>query len=572
MTCAIITLMTEVTSQTFDDALSEIGDWIASSSYAQAIERCNALAKSYPDAVRLIRLRAITYELQGQATQAIDDYRHLLDIIPADAPAMAGLARSLANAGQHAESAVFALQALAILPEDPDALSIVGRLEDGPVGRGQMAEVRWMFRGGLTNRAFSLIHKLTLAAPDRTDIQIMLAEMLWRSGYKVSTVELCQNILDAQPDCLNAHVILAAVWAQIGNMDIADVHHLAVEHYDPDYRATSEWLGDASPFFVRDAPASPASTPQDEVSPPAAADIDSELDRSAWVDELIAAAGPVAPDAQSSPPSTLSLSKEQDATSSARQLPGEEADIDYDGKVDDTIDTTPLEWIPVHIEDQIDDIPAWLSALSAEKAPATMADRDPNQPADDSAHTPRTGTVTKWSPEPPPTVTFQLATKPTLQEATAVTATNDAQSTLAQEPAATDESTSAPNSALVTAPSVSELGDADSALPARKKERKTKSTTTRPKLAIEEVLGLAHKALEAGDYESAADHYAALIKAGRKLDTVLADLETVTQAHPRVRRFQTMMGDIYTRKGDVNSALIAYHRALETTENRENGD
>ena len=84
-----------------------------------------------------------------------------------------------------------------------------------------------------------------------------------------------------------------------------------------------------------------------------------------------------------------------------------------------------------------------------------------------------------------------------------------------------------------------------------------------PRASTQDLLDLAHKALETGDTEGAADHYATLVKAGKKLEILLAELEAAAHAHPKVRRFLTLLGDVQMRKGDVNAALIAYHRALE---------
>jgi hypothetical protein len=100
------------------------------------------------------------------------------------------------------------------------------------------------------------------------------------------------------------------------------------------------------------------------------------------------------------------------------------------------------------------------------------------------------------------------------------------------------------------------------AAPARKHERKGKSAKAR--LSNDDILAQARKALEAGRYDEAADDYAALISAGKKIDVVLADLDVATHAYPDVRRFHALLGDVYTRKGEVNAALMAYHRSLES--------
>ena len=567
--------MTEVTTLTLQDALSEVGGWIAGSSYEQAIERCDEMAAFYPDAVRLLWARARAYELLGDMARASDDYCRIVDITPADARAMVGLARCQANAGQHAESTVNALQALAFLPNDPDALHIAGNIEDGPVARGEIAMARSLFRGGIINRAFASMRRMITTVPDRADVQIALAEMLWRSGFKVSTVELCQSILDAQPDCLNAHIILAALWAQIGNMDIAGVHQAAVERLDPDYRAAREWLEEASPFVVRDVAAYPQPIPREEVDQPLEQGVDSELDRSAWVDELIAAASPVAPtpEAPALPPTENRAPDLMDAKADP------DADAEAYAEGEGVIGTTPLEWSPAHAEDQAEDIPAWLTALRTEKAPETVAETDPDQPIEraadenDALHrSTRTGTVTKWSPEPPPTVTLTVASAPsgTAPVPAPVIQTPQAPPLELQVGVATDESLApaipSPTPAPEFAP-VSDIPEIGSSFPARKKARKAR--VAKPKLSTDNLLDMAHKALETGDYEVAADHYATLVRAGKKLDTLLAELDAAAQAYPRVPHFYTLLGDVYKRKGDIDAALIAYHRALATAETRD---
>jgi cytochrome c-type biogenesis protein CcmH/NrfG len=98
----------------------------------------------------------------------------------------------------------------------------------------------------------------------------------------------------------------------------------------------------------------------------------------------------------------------------------------------------------------------------------------------------------------------------------------------------------------------------------RKRERKASARVRKAKSGNDDLLSLARKAVEASRYDEAADYYTSLIASGKKLDTILADLDMATHANPGVRRFHALLGDVYTRKGDVNAALMAYHRAQES--------
>jgi hypothetical protein len=271
---------------------------------------------------------------------------------------------------------------------------------------------------------------------------------------------------------------------------------------------------------------------------------------------LIAAASPVAPVA---PAREFGVDGAHDP---------DDGDTEAYAEGEAVIGTTPLEWTPVHVEDQVEDMPAWLTVLRTEKAPDSGVETGFDQPIeraddpDDQPYTPaRTGTATKWSPEPPPTVTLNLASAPTgpAPVPTSVPASEPPIAATSEDNEPLEPPTPAIQSAVM--PDIQEMAPS---LPARKKAHNAK--TPKPKLSTEDLLDMAHKALETDDFEGAADYYALLVKAGKKLDVLLAEIDAAAQAHPKVRRFHRLLGDVYMRKGDVNAALIAYHRALETTE------
>ena len=76
-------------------------------------------------------------------------------------------------------------------------------------------------------------------------------------------------------------------------------------------------------------------------------------------------------------------------------------------------------------------------------------------------------------------------------------------------------------------------------------------------------LALARQAIEAGQYEQAVEQYGSLIAADSQFDAVLADLDRITHARPELKEFHKLLGMLYERKGEVNAALMAYHRALD---------
>ncbi|HEY3340620.1 MAG TPA: tetratricopeptide repeat protein, partial [Anaerolineae bacterium] len=351
--------MSDLSTLTLNDALSEVGASVAAHQFEPAIQRCNELLAAYPSAVRVIRARAQALEKSGRPSSASEDYRRVLEILPTDDGAMLGLARCLSTADKSGEAATLARQALDYVPQNAEALQIAGIEPAGRPPEGDIARSRALLRGGIAGRAITLMRRMNEAEPDRTDVQVLLAEMLWRNGVRITTAELCQAILDEQPDCLNAHVILSAIWAQAGNHDLEALHQRALQPLDPDYRQTFEWLGDASPLQPHDVPALLNASPQPPAAPQAQPPADGDPDRSAWVEDLIASSGPVTP-----------LPPQERPTSVAPANPVSESEV-YAGEV---TDTAPLEWAPVETDhtgsadEAASELPQWLRNLQASAA------------------------------------------------------------------------------------------------------------------------------------------------------------------------------------------------------------
>ena len=575
--------MSDLSTLTLDAALSEISEWVAAHQFEQAIQRCNELLAAYPAAVRVIRARAQALESSEEPAQAIDDYRRVLEILPTDDASLLGLARCLNTADQRSEAATLARQVLDYAPQNAEALQIASDELIGKPPDGIIARSRALLRGGITGRAITLMRRINEAEPDRTDVQALLAEMLWRNGVRITTAELCQAILDDQPDCLNAHVILSAIWAQAGNSDLEALHHRAIEPLDPDYRQTYEWLGDASPLQPRDVPALPNAPTQ----PPAGAEAsaaelagqeppaeDGDRDRSAWVDDLIASSGPVTP----LPPQEAPTRVPTDTAISESEV--------YAGEV---TDTAPLEWAPAEsdhvsaVDEAMSELPQWLRDLQASaahepameeaEAPSSSApaEEDETEPAPPLAEGEVVALETDWTPvtaepssagEPEALSTAPADAAPASEPEEPPATSDDAPPEGVEAPAATPAE-EIPVESSPALPVVDVPAPVKPMMPARKHGHKGKGKS-KARLGNDEVLAQARKALEAGRYDEAADHYGNLISAGKKLDVVLADLDVATHAYPDVRRFHALLGDAYTRKGDVNAALIAYHRALES--------
>jgi tetratricopeptide (TPR) repeat protein len=270
---------------TLSDALSEVDTALAASDNERAAGLASELLLAYPNAVNVLRQRARALTAAGRSLQAAEVHRRVLEILPADGEAIAGLARTLHAAGQHAEARDAARQALDYFPID-DLMQRIAANEGLPFQPEptslHLYKARVHVQAGLNNRGAAGLRGVMAKWPERADIKIAFMQALWRKGARIAAAEQAQAVLDEYPYCLNAHLLMLALWRDAGASDMERVHLQAINQVDPDHRATRAMLGTQSPLPVQDVPARPAQSTE-----PATADED-PLAREAWVDSLMA--------------------------------------------------------------------------------------------------------------------------------------------------------------------------------------------------------------------------------------------------------------------------------------------
>lgn len=473
----------------------------------QAVVICDDLLDAYPDAVRALRLRGQALEALGDAARASQDYERVLDISPTDTATALSFAKALSRLGRKDEAALQAQHLLDFMPNDADAQHIAAQAVTLHVGDalppvGRLAAARAQFAVGRNQQALNTVRKLATQSPDRLDVRLVWAEFLWRDGQRIQAADVCQQILDEQPDCLLAHALLAQVWQGQGqSMDgLRVVHVRAVNETDPDHRETEALLGPQDLFEVADVPAAPMLTgfAEEDVQ-----DTSDDPDHEDHLNRLMGAdVGPIAPQA----------AWPQDAGEDVEIIASEEDPHGVIGSY------SPLDW--ERNQSQADAPVAearadWLKALEEKSVPEPE-----DAPVEPPPVEPAPVRPLEWMP-------VASADKP--------------------ESAAIPISIQAP--ALAIAPP---------APPFTPKPSKP----VRPKLARNDVLGAARNAVQDESPESAVELYRKLIKANKQVDEVLTDVMALAATQPS-RDWFLLLGEAYTSKGKIEAALEAYKRANE---------
>ncbi|PJF47962.1 MAG: hypothetical protein D6709_03090 [Chloroflexi bacterium] len=506
---------------TLGDVLSEVEAAIAAGDHDRAIALTDDLLQSYPDAIGVWRARAEAFDASGRPFQASEAYRRVLDIAPADVNAMRRLALALSHAGQGAEAKLVARQALDYAPEDEALLRIVAARDaedaEWPEVGAALREGLNDVRAGLFDRGITRLHSVVAQCPDRADALVALAHALWEAGLRVAAAEACQFILDIQPDCLNAHALLLALWRRIGPPGLEQAHLNAIERLDPDHRHVKALLGDDSPLEVVSVPAVRQPSAQ------SAAEEAEALDRAAWVSDLVAAASsapkPLERIAQPFSANDATYPLERDdaliAAASGDEVAAavagdvvhlhDAAGADDDGMPVESL--IPLEW------EESDDV----SGESGAAASVWLTDAVDAEPG---------GSV----PMPP------QPTRPN------VSAGGASPEWVANE---------------ATMPTWI-------AQPKPHTPRRGASRASLAGLMATSRAAAAREAINRGRWQEAMSLYEKAIALGRgkALDEVIADLAALSTVQPLARAAHELLGMAYARKGDMNAALQAYRRAM----------
>ncbi|MCW1968381.1 MAG: tetratricopeptide repeat protein, partial [Anaerolineae bacterium] len=245
------TIVTANAATNFSQVIVATNELIARGDYKKAVAECDNLISMYSDAVRALRARAHALERLGDAAHALDDYRRVLEVMPTDYHAMSGMARCHKKLGEVRDAEGWARQVIDYDPENLEAARLAN-LSDLEVRRsGDIRYARELCLAGMPLRGISEIRRKLKAEPERVDLHVVLAELLWSSKQTIAASEKCQEILHVFPDCLSAHLLLQALWQRAHMAASAYIHTAQMMRLDPDRLESQSWLQTSLPIVAQ---------------------------------------------------------------------------------------------------------------------------------------------------------------------------------------------------------------------------------------------------------------------------------------------------------------------------------
>jgi tetratricopeptide (TPR) repeat protein len=260
----------------------------------------------------------MTYQLLGEIcldkhdySQAIDFFQRVLSADPENFIARVGLSICFDEGGS-LEEAIWQLErAFELNPGSVEVRNELRRLytqrdgtEVAKIKLNAGALGRLYAKGEFFQLAVAEFRSLLQQDPQLVDIQVALAETLWRDGRRTEAAELCTEIIKQLPNCLKANLILADIALQSERPEEGQAKLELARALDPAGTLARELLGERSPLSLQEAMlpaldeavlAAAAPKPAPTAGPAEEAPEEEEI---AWLRELEAQPQEVAPTAE----------------------------------------------------------------------------------------------------------------------------------------------------------------------------------------------------------------------------------------------------------------------------------
>jgi tetratricopeptide (TPR) repeat protein len=236
----------------------ELEGLVEHSAYDEAVAHCRHILEQYPkyvEAYRILGKAALDREDDKQASEL---FARVLSADPADFVSRAGLAIIYDRQGSLQDAVWQMERAYELEPGNPVVQEELRKLyarRDGvepdkvPLTRGSLA--RLYLRGELYSEAVAELRALMSQEPDRIDLQVLLAEALWRDEQRLEAADMALKVLDRLPYCLDANLILGEIWMGGGRVEDAEVHLKRAQSLDPEAMRANLLFGNLTPVPTR---------------------------------------------------------------------------------------------------------------------------------------------------------------------------------------------------------------------------------------------------------------------------------------------------------------------------------
>ena len=214
-----------MTSILLHEYVDQVDKLIDDNRLVEAIEHCRHILHSYPRHIATYRIMGKALLEKQEYGAASDLFLRILGADPNDFISHVGLSIIYKEESQfdqalwHLERA-FEIQPynVAIQGELRQLYAVQTETRPGIIPLTPGALARLYMQGELYQQAIAELRRIVAEEPSRMDLQVLLAEALWRDDQRIDAEEVCLNVLEELPNCIVLNAILAEIWLQTGRI------------------------------------------------------------------------------------------------------------------------------------------------------------------------------------------------------------------------------------------------------------------------------------------------------------------------------------------------------------------
>ena len=250
---------------TLRDYVERVETLLHDEDYERAIAWCQHALRTYPKCVDFYRLLGQACLETNRPDDAADMFRRVLGADPQNFVAHVGLGVVAEGIGAADEAVWQWERALEIEPNHNEVRTELRRAREPKDKSGHAQRFKLnraalgyvCVRGEQYDRAAVEFRAVLDAlgrnggATDRFDLQVALAESLYRGGHSREAADVCQQVLQLLPNALKPNLILADIYLETGRDEEARVLLERAQALDPENRIAAQLLNPPAPLPKR---------------------------------------------------------------------------------------------------------------------------------------------------------------------------------------------------------------------------------------------------------------------------------------------------------------------------------
>ncbi|MEP7286681.1 MAG: tetratricopeptide repeat protein [Chloroflexota bacterium] len=220
--------------------LDELNLLLEQEALEEVMGHCRHILQHFPKNVEIYRLLGRALLEKNRHPEAADVFERVLSALPNDFVAHLGMSSIAEEQGQLPNAIWHIERAYEQQPNNPALQAEIKRLiekRDGmqpervQLTQGGLATL--YAKGRLYEQAITELNNALQQMPERVDLELLLAQVLWESERPVEAAETALQVLDKLPDSLEANTIMASLWLQGGRPSDAAPFVTRLEQLDP---------------------------------------------------------------------------------------------------------------------------------------------------------------------------------------------------------------------------------------------------------------------------------------------------------------------------------------------------